>query len=74
MDTVVNVQDAKAHLSALLARAESGEVVKIARAGTPAVQLVPLGRVPRAFGIMTMPPVPDSFFEPMSENELAEWE
>lgn len=74
METVVNVQDAKAHLSALLARAELGEVVKIARAGTPAVQLVPLGVARRQFGIMTLPPVPGSFFEPLSEDELADWE
>lgn len=74
MDTVVNVQDAKAHLSALLARAEHGEVVKIARAGTPAVQLVPLGVAPRQFGIMTLPPVPSSFFEPLGDDELADWE
>lgn len=70
----MNVQDAKSHLSALLARAERGEVVQIARAGTPAVQLVPLGAAPRQFGIMTLPPVPGTFFEPMGEDELADWE
>ncbi len=70
----MNVQEAKAHLSALLARAERGETVRIARAGTPAVELVPLGVAPRQFGTMSLPPVPDSFFEPMSEDELADWE
>ena len=74
MTTVVNVQDAKAHLSALLARAERGEVVQIARAGVPAAALVPLTSAPREFGIMTLPPVPDSFFEELGEDELATWE
>jgi prevent-host-death family protein len=74
VDTIVNVQDAKARLSALLAEAELGGVVKIARAGVPAVQLVPLGAAPREFGIMDLPPTPSSFFEPMSEDELAAWE
>lgn len=74
MVTVVNVQDAKAQLSALLAMAERGEVVQIARAGVPAAQLVVVGGTPREFGIMALPPVPDAFFEPMGEDELADWE
>ena len=74
METVVNVQDAKAHLSDLLARAERGEIVRIARAGVPAAQLVALTTAPRQFGIMALPPVPSSFFDDLSEDELAGWE
>ncbi len=70
----MNVQDAKAGLSGLLALAEHGGIVKIARAGVPAVQLVPLDVQPREFGIMSLPPVPASFFEPMTDDELADWE
>jgi prevent-host-death family protein len=36
----VNLADAKAHLSELVARAEAGEPVLIHRRGKPAVQLV----------------------------------
>jgi prevent-host-death family protein len=36
----VNVHDAKTHLSKLIAAAENGEEVIIARAGKPAVKLV----------------------------------
>ena len=68
------MQDAKAHLSALLAAAERGEVVQIARAGAPAVELVPLASAPREFGFMTLPPVPAAFFAEMSDDELADWE
>lgn len=38
----VNVGQAKTDLSNLLARAEAGEDVEIARAGTPIVKLVPI--------------------------------
>jgi len=70
----MNVQDAKAHLSDLLARAERGEDVRIARAGVPVAQLVGLRSAAREFGIMSLPPVPPSFFDALSEDELAEWE
>lgn len=42
--TVVNIYDAKAKLSALIAEAQAGGDVVIARAGQPAVRLVPIGR------------------------------
>lgn len=38
----VNVHHAKTHLSRLIQRAENGEEVIIARAGKPAVKLVPV--------------------------------
>lgn len=38
---LVNVHDAKTHLSALLARVEAGEEVVIGRAGRPVAKLVP---------------------------------
>ncbi len=38
--TVVNIYEAKAHLSALIAEVEAGGDVVIARAGKPAVRLI----------------------------------
>lgn len=38
--TVVNIHAAKTHLSQLVARAEKGERITIARAGKPVAQLV----------------------------------
>ena len=38
----VNIHQAKTHLSALLARVESGEEVVIAKAGRPIARLVPV--------------------------------
>lgn len=70
----VNVQEAKARLSELIARAEHGEDVLVARAGTPVVRLVPVAASVRTFGMMHLPAVPDTFFEPLDEQELAAWE
>ncbi|GMU49804.1 MAG: hypothetical protein AMXMBFR31_20300 [Candidatus Desulfobacillus denitrificans] len=50
----VNIHEAKTHLSELIAAAEAGEDVVIARANQPAVKLVAVGRKPgaAAFGCM----------------------
>jgi prevent-host-death family protein len=44
----INMHDAKSQLSRLVERAQAGEEIVIARAGSPAVRLVPVaGRVRR---------------------------
>ena len=45
---VVNIHDAKTRLSQLVARAERGERITIARAGKPVAQLGPVPRAKRA--------------------------
>lgn len=42
MDKTVNIHAAKTHLSSLIAEAEAGADIVIARAGKPAVRLVPV--------------------------------
>ena len=71
--TVVNVHDAKTHLSDLLARAERGEEIVIARAGKPVVRLEPVFPRRLQLGFLDVS-LPDDFFDPMTEEELAEWE
>jgi prevent-host-death family protein len=39
---VINIHEAKTHLSRLLSRVESGEEIVIAKAGKPVARLVPL--------------------------------
>ncbi|GAD60652.1 type II toxin-antitoxin system prevent-host-death family antitoxin [Brevundimonas sp. BAL450] len=53
MTTQVNIAEAKARLSELVARAEAGEDIVLARAGKPAIRLVPTGvsERPRHFRI-----------------------
>lgn len=46
--TVVNVHEAKTHLSRLLARVAAGEEIVIARSNRPVAKLVPIGRPPAA--------------------------
>ena len=72
----VNVHEAKTHLSRLLAQVEAGEEVVIARNGNPVAKLVSCTsrgkRIPGSMaGLFT---VPDSFFDPLPEEELAAWE
>jgi prevent-host-death family protein len=47
---MVNIHDAKTHLSHLLARVEDGETITIARAGKPVADLVPHLRADIVFG------------------------
>jgi prevent-host-death family protein len=70
----VNVQEAKTTLSELLARAERGDEVVIARAGVPVVRLTLIdGKPSRVFGPLEFD-VPDDFDDPLPEDELAAWE
>ena len=68
---------AKTNLSDLVARAEAGEEVILARGRKPAVRLVPLPaagprRQPgRLAGRIAVGP---EFFEPLPDEELARWE
>jgi prevent-host-death family protein len=48
MATIVNIHDAKTHLSRLLARVAAGEEIVIARSGKPVAALVPLGAAVQA--------------------------
>ena len=72
---LVNVHDAKAKLSKLIAAVESGEDVVIARNGKPIVRLVPVQPHGFRFGTLAhlVDTVPD-FDEPMDDEELARWE
>ncbi len=71
---VVNVHDAKTNFSRLLERAHAGEEIILAKAGRPYARLVPLEtRAPRTPGRYPAS-VPDSFFEPLSHEELDAWE
>ena len=75
MTEIMNLYDAKAHLSRLIDRAAAGEDILIARAGKPIVRLVPVeDALPRQPGLLKGIAIPDALFAPMAEDELAEWE
>ena len=73
---VVNVHQAKTQLSRLLTRVEAGEDVVIARRGQPVARLVACAaRVKRQPDVLKGKiAVPDTFFDPLPEEELAAWE
>ena len=76
MPQVVNVHDAKTHLSRLLDQAHAGQEIILAKAGKPYARLVPLaadatGRRP---GRLDSQVVEDAFFKPLPSEELDGWE
>lgn len=74
----VTVQEAKTHLSRLLVAVEAGESVVIRRGPKVIARLVPASDAevsPRRFGVaagLCAPPPPD-FFEPLLDQDAAEW-
>jgi prevent-host-death family protein len=79
MAAVVNVHEAKTHLSKLLERVQAGEEITIAKAGKPYAKLVkvadtpPFKRTPGGWPVTGE--IPDSvWFDPLPEEELELWE
>lgn len=79
MGVQVNVAEAKEHFVEILAKVEAGEEVTVARAGRPvatirAAQAEQSGQ-PRVFGGRPDLRIPDGFFfDPLPDDELAQWE
>jgi antitoxin (DNA-binding transcriptional repressor) of toxin-antitoxin stability system len=75
---VVTIHKAKTQLSKLIARAEAGEEIIIARGKDLVVRLAPVagGKRRRVFGALKGKlSLPDSFFfDPLPEEELKLWE
>jgi len=71
--TTINIHEAKTQLSRLLERAQAGEEIVIAKAGQPIARLTPCGPPERRPGLATGR-VTEAFFEPLPEDELAQWE
>ena len=74
---LVNIHEAKTTLSELIARVEAGEEVVLARRNVPVARLVPVAPPARkrVFGdLRDRFEVPDTFLEPLPEDELKAWE
>lgn len=78
MTKLVNVHEAKTHLSRLLDEVERGEDIVIARAGVPCARLVSTNGGPRPAGMLAglWPDLElgDPFFEPLPDSELQAWD
>lgn len=74
MATLINVHEAKTHLSRILDRVHRGEDIVLAKAGKPYVRLLPVRPTKRRKAGLLKGKVTDAFFEPLPEAELAAWE
>ncbi|TAM15983.1 MAG: type II toxin-antitoxin system prevent-host-death family antitoxin [Rhodanobacter sp.] len=74
MNEIINVHEAKPHLSRLLEKAHAGEEIILGKAGKPYARLVPLRpSCKRLLGFIKGALDP-AFFEPLSNGELDTWE
>jgi len=75
--TSITIHAAKTHLSRLIERAAAGEEIIILRGKTPVARLtaIPRGEPKRQFGAYSGEfEVPDTFFDPLPQNELQAFE
>jgi antitoxin (DNA-binding transcriptional repressor) of toxin-antitoxin stability system len=72
----VTVHAAQSSLSKLIEAVLLGEEVIIAQGEQPVVKLVPLQRSGFKFDLLKgqLAEPPSDFFEPLAENQLAQWE
>ncbi len=74
---IVNIHEAKTHLSRLLEQVAGGDEIIIAKAGKAIARLVPLDASPkkRQLGLLKDKlNVPDDFDAPLADNDLALFE
>ena len=73
---IYTIHAAKTNLSKLVARAEAGEEIVLARGKDPVARIVPMAPKPkRKFGrLKGKIRVGPEFFEPLPEEELSLWE
>jgi len=76
---IVNVHQAKTHLSRLIDAAHGGETILLAKAGKPWARLAPLeSAAPRRIAgrLRHLGPLsqPDLLLEPITPEDLADWE
>ncbi len=76
MEEPVTIQAAKTHLSRLVARAEAGEEIIIARGRKPVAKLVAVDARPRrvAGRLKGQVSIGPEFFEPLPPEELDAWD
>jgi prevent-host-death family protein len=76
MNEIVDIHIARTKFLRLLAKAEAGHTIIIARNGAPVVKLVPVApKRKRKFGALRAKlTIGPDFFAPLPEDELAAWE
>lgn len=71
---IINVHEAKTHLSRLLEEVRGGQEIIVAKGGKPCARLVPLDQPSERPMGFVKGRVTKAFFEPLPEDEQAGWE
>jgi len=71
---MINIHQAKTHLSKLLIRVHSGEEIIISKAGKPFAKLIPLQPPTKRTPGIAKGRVTDAFFDVLPEEELSQRE
>ena len=77
MSSIINIHEAKTHLSRIVDEVAAGAEVTIAKAGKPMARLVPIAGVrrPKKLGLLKGKiKVPDDFNAPLDEDVIAGFE
>ena len=79
IDHVAEIVDLDPVLTELVDRAVAGEEIVLEREGKPVARLVGLARDAaerRGFGVLkgALGPAPAGFFDPLTDDEMADWE
>ncbi len=74
MARVVNVHEAKTHLSRILEDVRAGEEVVLAKDGVPYARLMPIAPVGKRRLGFAPGRVTSAFFEPLPDEEIRRWE
>ena len=74
--SIYTIHTAKTHLSKLVARAQAGEEIVLARGKEPVAKIVPVAPKPkRKFGhLKGKGSIGPEFFEPLPDDALKRWE
>lgn len=73
MPRILNVHEAKTHLSRILEDVRAGEEIILAKRGVPIAKLVPVEEPSkRRLGFLNGR-LTDAFFEPLPEDEMRHW-
>jgi prevent-host-death family protein len=77
MSTIINIHEAKTHLSRIVEEVAAGAEIIIAKAGKPMARLTPIAGVrrPKNLGLLRGKiNVPDDFNAPLPEEVMASFE
>lgn len=77
MSRIINIHEAKTHLSRIVDEVAAGSEVIIAKAGKPMARLAPIAAPPQSktFGILKgRIRIPDDFNAPLDESVIADFE